>query len=255
MRINHDPEDPQSFEEHAEASFDAVAMQRLLTVSDTIQTFLDEFTRRASEATGHHCSITLDRRASHEPYTVASSDQMTLELDELQYADGDGPCLQAMRTSTPVIVRYFADEARYGDYPAHAMRVGAQSSMSYPLLSVGQSVRGVLNFYAETPLDPGPGLRARAEMLAQNATEIVALAQRLAGQDEMIANLRIALESRSVIDQAIGVLMAQQRCDPPTAFNLLVRNSQNRNLKVRDVAAGILARVPRADPGSPGRRY
>jgi hypothetical protein len=247
-------QDPETFDEHVEGPFDLVAMQRLLSLSDTIQGFLDEFTRRAAVETGHHCSITLDRRGD-DPYTVASSDGMTLELDELQYGNGDGPCLEAMRTSSPVIVVDFSRESRFGDYPAHAFRVGARSSMSYPLVSVGPSMRGVLNLYAETPLDPGPELRGRVQALAYSGSGVVALAQRLAGQQELIGNLRLALRSRTAIDQAIGVLMGQQRCDAPAAFKLLVQSSRNRNVKLRDVAAGILASVQRGDPGSPGARY
>jgi hypothetical protein len=69
-----------------------------------------------------------------------------------------------------------------------------------------------------------------------------------------------ALASRSTIDQAIGVLMTQNRCTPDTAFGILRRASQNRNVKLRDVAATIVERFtghPAADPppfASPARR-
>jgi len=37
--------------------------------------------------------------------------------------------------------------------------------------------------------------------------------------------------------------MAQQRCDEDTAFNILRRTSQNRNVKLRDLAAEIVTGV------------
>ena len=57
------------------------------------------------------------------------------------------------------------------------------------------------------------------------------------------SNLHQALTSRAVIDRATGILMAQQRCDEDTAFNILRRTSQNRNVKLRDLAAEIVTGV------------
>jgi AmiR/NasT family two-component response regulator len=52
-----------------------------------------------------------------------------------------------------------------------------------------------------------------------------------------------ALASRAVIDQALGVIMTQQRCSPDEAFDLLRGISQNRNVKVREVAVEIVTAV------------
>jgi hypothetical protein len=54
--------------------------------------------------------------------------------------------------------------------------------------------------------------------------------------------------SSSIIDQAIGILMAQQRCTAAIAFDLLRRASQNRNRKLRDIAADIITKVSGAPP-------
>jgi AmiR/NasT family two-component response regulator len=47
-----------------------------------------------------------------------------------------------------------------------------------------------------------------------------------------------------VIDQAIGVIMAQQRCAPADAFAILRAASQNRNIKLRQVAEQIITGSP-----------
>ena len=57
--------------------------------------------------------------------------------------------------------------------------------------------------------------------------------------------------SRRTIDQAIGVVMGQNRCDAETAFTTLRSASQNRNVKLRDVAAGVLLSVSSAPPAPP----
>lgn len=58
-----------------------------------------------------------------------------------------------------------------------------------------------------------------------------------------ISQLERALETRDIIGQAKGVLMARQRITADTAFELLVRASQRTNIKVRDVAAELVVRV------------
>jgi hypothetical protein len=60
-----------------------------------------------------------------------------------------------------------------------------------------------------------------------------------------VEQLREALTSRATIDQAKGILMLQHGCGPEQAFHLLVRRSKATNTKVREVAAGLVARVCR----------
>jgi PAS domain S-box-containing protein len=67
-----------------------------------------------------------------------------------------------------------------------------------------------------------------------------------------VSQLREALTSRATIDQAKGILMAQRRCGPDAAFQMLVRSSQSNNIKVRDLAARLIAHVTRAGPANPG---
>ena len=52
-----------------------------------------------------------------------------------------------------------------------------------------------------------------------------------------------AMLSRSAIDQAIGIMMADGGRTPDEAFHLLVRASQRENRKLRDVAVEIVSRV------------
>ncbi|WP_255353233.1 ANTAR domain-containing response regulator [Phycicoccus sp. Root101] len=55
-----------------------------------------------------------------------------------------------------------------------------------------------------------------------------------------VQNLRQALESRKVIDMALGILMSAHHCSPDAAFTILSRASQNRNQKLRDLASAIV---------------
>ncbi|MCC5033900.1 ANTAR domain-containing protein [Streptomyces sp. WAC 00631] len=67
--------------------------------------------------------------------------------------------------------------------------------------------------------------------------------------EEEIAQLRQALRSRGVIDQAIGIVQAERRCNPEDAFQLLVDVSQRTNLKLRDIAGALVRLAETAPPG------
>jgi hypothetical protein len=70
-------------------------------------------------------------------------------------------------------------------------------------------------------------------------------------QRREIEDLRAALASRPVIDQAKGILMAMYAIDAEQAFQVLSRWSQTRNIKVRDLAATLVENVVCAHPRAP----
>ena len=74
---------------------------------------------------------------------------------------------------------------------------------------------------------------------------------RLAAQVVLTEQLQASLASRSVIDQAIGIIMAEQRCTPADAFAILRSASQNRNIKLRRVAEDIVRTVSGQPPQPP----
>jgi transcriptional regulator with GAF, ATPase, and Fis domain len=232
---------------------DLSELTRLLLSTDSFEDFLNHLVHYASVQTEHTCSITV-RTHGRDPYTVVSTDELTLRLDERQYVDGNGPCLEALSTNVPVFVVDMSTEIRWPPFPSEAAALGVQSSMSYPLIT-GEDTVGALNMYAFVELTPDVGRNARAAQFADRAAGALAVGMRLAEQNSENANLRVALSSRSVIDQAIGILMAQQHCSLEDAFAILRKASQGRNIKLRDVAAQVVASVQRRSPGRPGGRY
>jgi AmiR/NasT family two-component response regulator len=57
---------------------------------------------------------------------------------------------------------------------------------------------------------------------------------------EEAANLRLAMESRAVIEQAKGVIMSQRRVTAEQAFEILREASMRYNRKLRDIAVGLV---------------
>jgi ANTAR domain len=110
---------------------------------------------------------------------------------------------------------------------------------------------GGYNFYSIWPDAFAPDTREQVEVFAGNAAGAVAIAMKLADQTQLSEDLHEALTSRAVIDQATGIIMAQQHCGAGEAFDILRRASQNRNVKVRELAAEIVRKVS-GKPPEPG---
>lgn len=221
----------------------------LLTGMGSVQEFLTELAQVAAAALAVSCGITMRRDGA--VLTVASSDARASAADEAQYDRGEGPCLQALDTGQVVSVPDLLDEQRWDGYPAHALAHGIRSSLSVPMTSA-QGTSGALNLYAAAPrvFDSSTTL-ARATAFAAQGSAVLTVALRQADQVQLTEQLREALGSRSVIDQAIGIIMGQQRCDAPAAFAVLRSASQGRNRKLRDIATDIVTSVSEPPP-SPG---
>ncbi len=57
--------------------------------------------------------------------------------------------------------------------------------------------------------------------------------------------LQTALARRAVIDQAIGIVISNRRCSADEAFTYLRTASQNRNMKLRDIATELVQTMTR----------
>jgi GAF domain-containing protein len=225
------------------------ALLSLLLSTDTVEGFLHELTLLTVAALPESsmCGITV-AYDSHA-MTIASSDELTTAVDRIQYRTGEGPCLDTMSTAVAHHIPDLSTESRWRAFATEALASGVRSCLSLPLLGpVG--VVGCYNLYNTHAGAFDDDARSRMGVFAGNAAGAVALALRMADQSKLNEDLHAALASRSVIDQAIGIVMAQQRCPAPEAFALLSRASQNRNIKLHDLAAEIVTTVGGQAPGA-----
>ncbi|MDQ1647641.1 MAG: hypothetical protein QOJ50_3825 [Cryptosporangiaceae bacterium] len=190
-------------------------------------------------------SVTLVR--GDKPFTAAYTGQLALDADEMQYERGYGPCIDAGESATVMLVGDMRQDTRWPDYAAHVVPRGVLSSLSLPL-PVQTEFVGALNCYARHPHAFSDDAVTVAIELAGHVAVAVANAVGFADNAKLAGEMRAAMASRAVIDQAIGVIMAQNHCDPVLAFTILRRASQNRNTKLRDIAQGIVASVAPSGP-------
>jgi GAF domain-containing protein len=181
---------------------------------------------------------------------VASSDANAAQTDELQDGLDHGPCLTALRTGQQIRIEDLASDPRWRDYAVRALAQGVRSSLSMPLSTPDRTV-GALNLYSDQPRFFGAAQTQHAERFAAEAAVAVGIAARLAAQAELTDQLRASLAVRAVIDQAIGVIMAQGRCTATDAFAILRTASHNRNIKLRQVAEQIITGITGSPPPQP----
>lgn len=209
----------------------------VLVATDLPQTFVS-MCRTAVQALPAADGASVTTVAEGRPSAVAS-DAWAQELDELQFEEHEGPCLDAFRTGNAFRVRDFASESRWPSYSEQVLARGARSTMSVPLTAQG-NVLGALNLYAKHP----DAFDAESASIGAVIGGHMGLASEVSAaffrHRDLAEQLAEAMKSRAVIEQAKGVLMAQFGCDAYTAFDLLREKSQRGNLKLRQVAHDIV---------------
>ena len=171
--------------------------------------------------------------------TVAFTGQLALDLDETQYQDGYGPCLEVAQSSGTVLVPDMATETRWPAFARQAAAAGVHSSLSVAL-PLQEAVIGALNIYATAPHSFDPDTIELARTFAGYAAVAIANAHLYTITATLADNMRRAMETRAVIEQAKGIIIAQQHCTPEYAFELLTRLSQATHRKLRDCAANLV---------------
>lgn len=215
----------------------------LLSVED-VEDFLQQLVEIAVDVMDADVSAGVTLIRDGHATTAASSDAASARWDEIQYRYENGPCLTTTRTGEPILIEDLSLEDRFGEYRSHAMASGLRSALSLPL-DGGHHAVGALNLYSDRPRTFGRAEQEVARRFAGEASRALKLALRLTQHAEVNAQLEKALESRTIIDQAMGIIMGQNRCSADEAFAILRNASQHRNIKLRAVATEIVDAVSR----------
>ncbi|WP_405161965.1 GAF and ANTAR domain-containing protein [Nocardia sp. NBC_01499] len=179
-----------------------------------------------------------------------SSDAHAMLMEESRFSEGYDPGLQAINTAQQVSVPDVAAEHRWGGYSMRMLAYGINSIYAQPLSVDGEPV-GALSLYSTRPHSFTDRARRAATLTAEHLGVLLAVATGTARQAKLTEQLRATLASRSTIDQALGILMAERRCDRDEAFDILRGRSQRRNVRVAVLAVEIIETVTGRKPASP----
>lgn len=172
------------------------------------------------------------QRPGHRFEIMAVTGPLARLADELQYRLNEGPCLDAAGMQHAVVTGDVTNDYRWPQL-AEMMRETPVRSILACYLTTPQGRTGALNLYSSTINAFDAGAQVVAEALAVHAG--LAL-----GATEQEATLRQAMGTRETIGQAVGILVERYKVTPTQAFALLVRTSQHRNIKLRDVATRLI---------------
>ncbi|MBE0010019.1 ANTAR domain-containing protein [Arthrobacter sp. AET 35A] len=216
-------------------------MQDLVLNTGDVDEFLNELVRFSVQALSNDqdilCGITLlrHRRAG----TVASSSAEAQKTDEIQYKYGAGPCLRASREQTVIYVADMRTEKRWPEYTPVMVKEGILSSLAIPFDLEGET-KAAMNLYSREPNYFEGSMRDIVQAHVRQTSKAFRLAVLVAERTERANDLAHALESRTTIDLAVGIVMGQNRCTQDEAFEILKSASSTRNIKLRDLAAQLV---------------
>jgi GAF domain-containing protein len=171
--------------------------------------------------------------------TVVMTAPFVGEIDDIQYGIGQGPCITAAAERRTVTSGSLGGDSRWPKFGARAARLGVHSALSLPLLTP-TGVVGAINVYAhakhvfdQRAADLGELFAVPAAIAVQNA-QVLAEARRLA------SSLQYALNTRAVVDRAVGILMSRSGVSEHEALARLRGLSQHEHHKLVDVAQSIV---------------
>jgi GAF domain-containing protein len=192
---------------------------------------------------------TIDRHGT--PTTCAATSQLVWDLDRIQYDLDEGPCVHAMKDPDAAVVAapHIGADLRWPAYVPHALERGLKSQLAVKLYLAEEGTVGGLNMYSTSREDIDADAESVAELFATHAAIALGNAREVEGLNE-------ALRTRKVIGQAIGMLMNEYTLNQDAAFGFLVRMSSHGNVKIRDIAADMVAEAnerAHAPVRTPGR--
>lgn len=190
----------------------------------------------------------LDRAG--RPRTVASTNPAVNDIDTDQHRAGEGPSLEAAQSNS--VIRARADEAkrRWPRFFEAVEDLGVSDYLAAPLV-LDENRCGSLNIYCVGRDGFDHIDEASIAVLATSIETVVALTQRARAAEREVDGLRTAMRTRSDIDQAKGIIMALRGMSADHAFALLSEQSQNRNIKVSEIAAAMIRSITRQSDDSP----
>lgn len=248
--VAHDePPAPQLGERYGDLVESLTDLARTLTetesVRDTLQSILALALRSIPGCHGASITVLDDKE---QPSTIAATDEKTFELDRRQYLMYDGPCVDAARRQQVNRWNLRETEQQWPEFTHLAEEMGLHSYLSAGL-GLARRRLGALNLSSR---DPDGFSQLDEDVISlftvPAAAAIVAVGRYVEARD-LATQLEQALQSRAMIDHAIGIIMAESRCDADQAFAILSRASNNRNIKLRDLATEIVTQVSKRPRG------
>jgi GAF domain-containing protein len=178
--------------------------------------------------------------ATDSTWVFTGSPAGIAEVHRQQMQSTGGPLVEAIRYGEARRVDDAERELRWPDACRAMAGLGLRSCLILPLRT-DLRPGGALALYGRAPEAFAGAGHDIALLFAAQGGVAVRNASAYRNCRQLVTNLHAALESRAVIEQAKGILVAEHGCDPEVAFKELSRMSQRTNRKVRDISTDLVA--------------
>jgi hypothetical protein len=211
-------------------------LARVLYRSNDVQQAMIDITDAATRVIKGSESSSVTTRAGDVLTTVASSSDLADEHDQMQYAAGEGPCVEALSTAHVVVSHDLRADERWPTFVASIATMAARSAVSAPIAYEVGSPHGALNNYSTALRGFDDEDVESAQLLAAHLAILLDWTGSISDERARSTELVKAIETRDLIGQAKGILMERDRLTADQAFDVLARVSQRLNRKLRDIA-------------------
>lgn len=206
-----------------------------LSLSDTLSHVAQLAVRAVPGADGAGLTLLHPDR----PDTIVASAEFVRAVDDIQYGLGQGPSITAAAEGITVRSGSLETDPQWPEFGPKVGRMGVHSVLSLPLITAG-GVLGAMNVYARRPDAFDARAAELGELFAVPAAVSVQNARALSSAARLTEQLEMALSNRSMIDQAIGVLISRSGCTGAQGYDKLRSLSQSEHKKVAVVAEAMV---------------
>jgi hypothetical protein len=167
--------------------------------------------------------------------SIGVTDEVVLEVDLVQYDTGEGPCLEAIKTSQVVRFDVLQLDERWEHFAPGALAYGINSVLSLPVTARGMTV-GALNLYSETAGAMGPDAEPVGAALAMYAGEVISTSPLYAYSLDLLDEVLDELATHELLDCAMGIVMARTGKGSDDALAELAGFAEKQGVSVREAA-------------------
>ncbi|WP_395576489.1 GAF and ANTAR domain-containing protein [Streptomyces sp. BK79] len=211
------------------------SLARDLLAQESVNATLERITASATELVEDCDAAGILVLRDKQVRSLAPTHQVVVDSDELQGRVGEGPCFDAARTAAGQrhfrIADFTHEARRWPKYVPEARKLNLGSMMGFLLFTEDENL-GALNLYSFRPGAFTESDETAGWLLASHAAVAFSSAR-------THAQLQEAIGTRHTIGEAMGILMGRHRLTEDQAFATLRRYSQDRNVKLREVARRV----------------
>ena len=233
------PSEDQRIDDDQDLRDSLVGLSRLGSHRMGLETLLTRVASYAVRAIPGADGAGLTLLEQDRPDTIVYTAPFVNEIDDIQYGLGQGPCITAARDGRTVMSGSLGGDHRWPKFGGRVARLGVHSVLSLPLVAP-DGVVGAMNVYAHAKNVFDDRAAELGEIFAVPAAIAVQNAQVLAQTQRLASKLEAAVQTRGVIERAIGILMSRSGGTEQDAFERLRALSQHEHHKLPVVAQQII---------------